>query len=384
MKEEIKQFIQLIPQLQFESGRLFEDLKWYFDFVNNSSQEEQLHIEMNEINCLNQEEIVEKQMEIYQRSINRIEETIQRRKNIEESTNTMYSLMNAIGEKLELLSSSIQSDFLSLYKVNNDIIDSIIQLKKQQMDNELQEIKKYISEMCQNFETTKNHWLQKKVYINQNDIQNEIEIEPENENQNEIQNEIAIENENEAEIEIKNEQINQLNQIITNEEINQIQQWTKKQIGEIIFSSTIDDWKTETSIFDQKLLNKNNIIIIIEDTEGNKFGGYISSTIDKCNSYISDKNAFLFSLQSNERLSGMKRFEIKDSQKAFYLGSSSDVDLFGMGSGYDLCLRKENTKSQCCCYQSYSFYYNGSSNALVGKSPFNTITLKQFHVLQMN
>ena len=59
MKEEIKQFIQLIPQLQFESGRLFEDLKWYFDFVNNSSQEEQLHIEMNEINCLNQEEIVE-------------------------------------------------------------------------------------------------------------------------------------------------------------------------------------------------------------------------------------------------------------------------------------------------------------------------------------
>ena len=115
-------------------------------------------------------------------------------------------------------------------------------------------------------------------------------------------------------------------------------------------------------------------MIVVEDERKNKFGGYLSSQIQKVETWLKDSNAFLFSLKSNGRVKGMRKFEIKDSQYAFYLPNKSKEVLFGFGgswSGYDLCVNKEDKKSTSRCSQHNScFNYHGLSNVLCGKENF--------------
>ncbi|BFU20722.1 hypothetical protein EHI2019_001026100 [Entamoeba histolytica] len=62
--------------------------------------------------------------------------------------------------------------------------------------------------------------------------------------------------------------------------INQIEEWTNRRVGDKIFDSDKDDWKVNTSVFESRLMSKEHIIIIIEDEDGNKFGGYVNCKID--------------------------------------------------------------------------------------------------------
>ncbi|BFU20213.1 trichohyalin, putative [Entamoeba histolytica] len=128
--------------------------------------------------------------------------------------------------------------------------------------------------------------------------------------------------------------------------IKQIEELTERRISNILFDSDVDDWNRNTSVFEERIWNKEHIIIIIEDEEENKFGGYVNEKIDK-----------------NER---MMKFDIKQSQYAFTLLNKSHVCLFAFGFGYDICVRKENDKTLSHCKQS-SFEYEGISNALCGK-----------------
>ena len=68
-----------------------------------------------------------------------------------------------------------------------------------------------------------------------------------------------------------------------------------------------------------KVLNKEKLLVIIEDEQNNKFGGYLNVKVDGTSKYISDSNAFIFSLKSNERINGMKKFNISNSSYAFYI-----------------------------------------------------------------
>ncbi|BFU22331.1 trichohyalin, putative [Entamoeba histolytica] len=119
-----------------------------------------------------------------------------------------------------------------------------------------------------------------------------------------------------------------------------------------------------TSVFDQKIINKEHIIIIIEDEEGNKFGGYVNSKIDKVGNgfigdYIYDSKSFVFSLESNGRIEGMMKFDIKLQQYAFILYNQS----------HD-------------CFQN-CFEYNGIENALCGKEIPECFTSKRIIVIEM-
>ena len=75
-------------------------------------------------------------------------------------------------------------------------------------------------------------------------------------------------------------------------------EWTSRKVSNILFDSDIDNWNQNTSVFDQRIINKEHIIIIIEDSNGNKFGGYVNSKIDEVNDWINDPKSFLFSLES--------------------------------------------------------------------------------------
>ncbi|BFU26481.1 trichohyalin, putative [Entamoeba histolytica] len=168
----------------------------------------------------------------------------------------------------------------------------------------------------------------------------------------------------------------------TKEIIKQIEEWTEKRMDNILFDSDIDDWKEDTSVFDQRIMNKEHIIIIIEDEEENKFGGYVNSKIDKIHSFINDSKSFVFSLESNGRMKGMKKFDIKQPDYAFYLGIQADNYLFAFGSGADIIVYKENNKTESHCSQ-HSFSYEGITNALCGKQFPNLFTPKRIIVIEM-
>ncbi|BFU23962.1 trichohyalin, putative [Entamoeba histolytica] len=165
--------------------------------------------------------------------------------------------------------------------------------------------------------------------------------------------------------------------------IKQIEEWTEKRINNILFDSDKDDWKENTSVFDQRIKNKEHIIIIIEDEDGNKFGGYVNSKIDRVGGWINDSKSFVFSLESNGRIEGMKKFDIKQPQYAFYLNNQTQDCLFAFGKYiHDIVIGKENNKTISYCDQS-SFEYKGIENALCGKQFPNRFTPKRIIVIEM-
>ncbi|BFU26113.1 trichohyalin, putative [Entamoeba histolytica] len=171
-------------------------------------------------------------------------------------------------------------------------------------------------------------------------------------------------------------------EIITKHQIEQIEEWTNRKVGNILFDSDKDDWKEDTSVFDKRIINKEHIIIIIEDEDGNKFGGYVNSKIDEVESCINDSKSFIFSLKSNGRMKGMMKFDIKQPQHAFNLYNQSHKYLFGFGGGFDILIYKENTKTRSNC-NPCSFKCEGISNALCGKLYPNRFTPKRFIVIEM-
>ncbi|BFU26775.1 trichohyalin, putative [Entamoeba histolytica] len=164
--------------------------------------------------------------------------------------------------------------------------------------------------------------------------------------------------------------------------IKQLEEWTEKRINNILFDSDKDNWNKNTSVFDERIINNKHIIIIIEDEDGNKFGGYVNEKIDKIdNGFIKDSKSFLFSLESKGRIEGMKKFDIKEPQYAFWLYKQTDDYLFGFGID-DIAVYKEDNKTESSCYQR-SFSYEGISNALCGKQLPKRFIPKQIIVIEM-
>ena len=91
-------------------------------------------------------------------------------------------------------------------------------------------------------------------------------------------------------------------------------------------------------------MNKSNLIFLIEDTNGNKYGYYLPTTITQYQSYAKSKESFLFTLKSNGRINGMMKFEIKNTSQTFLLYNNNS-SLFHFGCGGDLCLYKQSDKT---------------------------------------
>ncbi|BFU26611.1 trichohyalin, putative [Entamoeba histolytica] len=164
--------------------------------------------------------------------------------------------------------------------------------------------------------------------------------------------------------------------------IEQLEEWTNRKVGNILFDSDIDNWNKNTSVFDERIINNKHIIIIIEDEEGNKFGGYVNEKIDRVGYDINDSKSFVFSLESKGRMKGMKKFDIKEPENAFCRFNKSNNYLFGFGLLGDIRVYKENDKTYSHCQQ-YSFEYKGISNALCGKQHPNHFTPKRIIVIEM-
>ena len=169
----------------------------------------------------------------------------------------------------------------------------------------------------------------------------------------------------------------------------QIEEWTNKKCSEIVYDTDRDGYpKDNTTMFEDKVKGKGNLIFVIEDTNNNKFGGYLNATINQVDKLINDPNSFKFSLKSNNRIKGMMKFEIQSSysQNAFKLYNKSNDLIFAFGN-LSLWLKKENKKSDSKCYQHNDRYnYHGTTNAFLENNRIEnevTFTPKRFVVIQM-
>ena len=164
-------------------------------------------------------------------------------------------------------------------------------------------------------------------------------------------------------------------------EIVQLQSWTQKQVAEIVYDTDKDGYpQNRSTIFGEKIMNRNDLLFIIEDNDGNKFGEYLHAKVTGWNKWVNDDKAFIFSLKSNGRLDGIKKFEIKNSQNVFKLWNDCYSNLFYIGN-VDIGIYKSDQKSSSYTNSTSSFDYHGLSNPLRGTSA--TFTPKKIVVIQL-
>ncbi|EDR24970.1 hypothetical protein EDI_275430 [Entamoeba dispar SAW760] len=138
-----------------------------------------------------------------------------------------------------------------------------------------------------------------------------------------------------------------------------ISSWTSFSFKQVIFNSDQNEWIKGSCVFNEKVLNHNNLAFIITDTNKNKFGGFIYQSVSMEESYISDPQAFLFTIQINNKIE-FNKFDITNQQYAFYLTGPKTKRLFTFGfGGYDLTVMKKGEEGSKCHQRTYQ--YNGHS-----------------------
>ena len=172
-------------------------------------------------------------------------------------------------------------------------------------------------------------------------------------------------------------------QIITEFELmDWLEQVTHLSLGEVLFDSYHDDWSSRSTIL-KRIINKHDLLFLVEDTDNELFGGYIHEHIpEQYDQWINDSQSFLFNLKSqNNRLSHPMKFEIKQSHRAFYLHPENHSELLFLGCHGSLCVFIKEFQDQSICDQYESAYhYHGIENALCGKEEFIP---KRITVIQM-
>ena len=174
--------------------------------------------------------------------------------------------------------------------------------------------------------------------------------------------------------------------LLTKKEMNKIEEWTQKKCTEVIFDSNTDDWNMKTSVFDDKVKNRSNLIFLVETTNGNKFGYYFTGTIKNANKRYKSPNCFLFSLKSNGGINEMMKFEEKQTAEGFFLYDKSNPKLFSMNYGFIMNKRNERSSSYVVYQDSSRFDFHGTRNAMCANSSndYQDFTTTRFVVIQMN
>ena len=179
------------------------------------------------------------------------------------------------------------------------------------------------------------------------------------------------------------------------DQLKQLEEWSGKTFGNILFDSSKDDYSLNTSNFHRKVVGKENLMFLVSDTKGNKFGYYLASKI-KPNTFNKWKkttsNSFLFSLESNGRLNKMMKFEIKNTSNGYILCKQESKNLITLGGGRffngGIVLLKRNAEKQSFCFQhDEDFDYHGLQHVLVGNDEgyeFDLFDMKRLIVVECN
>ena len=75
-------------------------------------------------------------------------------------------------------------------------------------------------------------------------------------------------------------------------------EWTGLKWGETLFDSNVDNWSKDTSVLNERIIGKKQLVFIIEDDRGEIFGYYMNTeVIEKyCERQETDLKSFHFNL----------------------------------------------------------------------------------------
>lgn len=137
-----------------------------------------------------------------------------------------------------------------------------------------------------------------------------------------------------------------------------LQNWTKRRLKNVVFDSNIHNWDISNSEFKDKIFNKSNLIFIIENNDGNKFGYYFTRKINKCESWIPSISSFMFSLEYYHNINIPTKIQTRFPINVFCLYHNDSYKLVTIG---DICLNKKSIKtSSYCDLDSWNFCYKGN------------------------
>ena len=114
----------------------------------------------------------------------------------------------------------------------------------------------------------------------------------------------------------------------------------------VVFDTECCDWNIGSSTFDERILKRNNLMILIDISDTLKIGGFIFNSIESIGNYVEDRNAFIFKIEENE----MKRYSIQQTsiQYAVIIYPKSKKKLMSFGWD-DIKIMKESLKDQSSC-----------------------------------
>ena len=167
------------------------------------------------------------------------------------------------------------------------------------------------------------------------------------------------------------------------QEIDQLEEWTGLKCDEILFDSNIDDWTIGSSTFYNYINGKKQLLFLIEDEDGEKFGYYIDTTLDLIENRRKEtnENTFHFNLNSNGRLSKPMKFEIKNLKRGYYYYPTHISKLIDIG---DITLHKHNWKQKSTWLpQSDYFMYHELQNRCYGKGNSSSFIPQSCCIIQM-
>ncbi|BFU26540.1 predicted protein [Entamoeba histolytica] len=379
----IKEVVETLPNIQQSIDDTTKNYQYYIGSIKN------------EVFEIKPDETYSEAIKRGEGIFDRIDETERRRKIVIEKSQETINQIEIMKNKMSRIIKECNHDEETLSKTRNELIDKIIYIEEMKMKNKIFRKPQEKDTITSEFNKKKEEWFtyysnylerkkrkeeEKKKKEEERQLEEKLRIIQEERKKQEeewTQEEERIQEE-EKQLE---EKLRIMKGMSTKEIIKQIEEWTEKRINNILFDSDIDNWKENTSVFDQRIMNKENLIIIIEDEEGNKFGGYVNSKIDKIDEWLYDSHSFVFSLESKGRMKGMKKFDIKLPEYAFCLYNQSDNCLFQFGFN-DICVYKENNKTYSYCVE-FSYEYEGISNALCGKQYPSYFTPKRIIVIEM-
>ena len=364
----ISQFISTIPTLQNQLNKMMEEMENYLKFMKDEKFTKK------------ENETKEESLRRAESMLDRIKEIVLRRQTVNKKSEEAIEMINEMKKKIEMITENCKNDDENLCDANNECIDEIIEIRRQIMEENIAPHQIEIEKYRNDFEMNKKELMKQMM-----ETKEERRIRLEKIEREERERKEAEERRKREEMKRK------LNGIVHENEKKQIEEWTNKKCSEILFDSDKDNWNQNTSVFDDRVQYKSNLIFVIEDTNNNKFGAFISASIQPNGNYTTDYNSFLFSLKSNGRLNGMQKFEIQsnNAQYACNLRSKSDTYLIAFGGFYwNICIDKENYKSQnsYCREYIYDYNYHGYQNTFLPNcANGNAVnyTPKRFVVIQM-
>ena len=147
------------------------------------------------------------------------------------------------------------------------------------------------------------------------------------------------------------------------EQLQQLEEWTGLKGKELIFDTETDTF--DTLLLNKKIIGRRNLVFCVEDWNNEMFGGFITNQIsDQCCTKIKmEEKSFMFNLESQGRLQGPMKFEIKSESEAYYRMSDSYDMLFHIG---DLAIFDDShgCRNSQVIENSDNFDYHGIESAL--------------------